>query len=174
MSLPNLLTAVLLASASLACGNDTVESSPAQEPPGAQVPVTAEPSSPMATVQRVTPILAVEAIEPVVPFWEALGFTTSNPNYTDGKLVFLEFNKDGFQVHYQTLERIERNTPAAAEALRGSAALVYVTVDDLDGIVERLGGTAIVVPRQRTAWGSDEIYVREPAGHIIGFSAFGN
>jgi len=170
------LTALLLASVCLACGDATVESSsPSQEAaPPAAVPAAAEPSAPLAVVQRLTPVLAVESIEPSVPFWEALGFTATNPSYTDGELIFMEFVKDGFQVHYQTLERIESNTPAAAESLRRGAAMVYVTVDQLDGIVERLGEAEVVIPRQRTAWGSDEIYVREPGGHIIGFAAFGS
>lgn len=175
MSVPKTVIALLLAGVSLACGSPAVESSgPSQEGAQAEVTIVAEPSSPVAGVQRLTPILAVESIEASVPFWESIGFAAANPSYTDGKLIFIEFVKDDFQVHYQTIERIERNTPAAADSLRGSSAMIYVTVDQLDGVVERLGGAEVVIPRQRTAWGSDEIYVREPGGHIIGFASFGN
>jgi uncharacterized glyoxalase superfamily protein PhnB len=51
--------------------------------------------------------------------------------------------------------------------------MVYLAVDDLDAIIERLGGAEIVIPRRQTSWGADEIYVRDPAGHIIGFASFG-
>jgi len=176
MSLPKTLIVVLVASLSLAaCGNASVESTaPAQAETAAPVPAMTNASSAMPVVERINPVLTVEAIEPSVPFWEALGFELTNPSYTDGRLIFTEFVKNGLTIHYQTLQQVANNTPATAEALRGSSAMVYVTVDQLDGIVERLGDAEVVIPRRRTAWGADEIYVKEPGGHIIGFAAFGN
>lgn len=167
------LTVVLLGAAMVACGESTP--SPATGTPEGDgvIQGVREPSRPAPAINRVTPILAVEAIEPVVPFWEALGFTAINPSRQDGHLVFVAFAKDGVEVHYQTLARIERDLPGARTTLAGASALVYVNVSDIDAVIERLGGTEIVIPRRQTAWGSDEIYVREPGGHVIGFAAFG-
>jgi len=127
-----------------------------------------------ARLERVTPILAVQAIEPSIPFWTALGFQPTDPADQDGKLVFMAFAKDGLQIHYQTIERIERDAPGTAAMLTGSTSLIYMTVSNLQEIVDALpSDTEVVIPRRRTQWGADEIYVREPGGHLIAFAQFG-
>jgi len=162
---------VLVAAVMTACGGPSEQAGPAGAA-GSSAAVTAPPVTP-ATVQRVTPILAVESIEPVMPFWEGLGFTPVSPTWVDDTLVFVAFAKDGLEVHYQTRAHIEGNIPAATEALADTTSLVYVTVDNLDLILAGLGDAEVVIPRRRTSWGSDEIYVREPGGNIIAFAAFG-
>ncbi|MGD8331830.1 MAG: VOC family protein [Acidobacteriota bacterium] len=127
-----------------------------------------------ARLERITPILAVQTIEPSIPFWTALGFQPTSPADQDGKLVFMAFAKDGLQIHYQTIERIERDAPGTAAMLAGSTSLIYLTVSDLQAIVDALpADTEIVIPRRQTPWGADEIYVREPGGHLIAFAQFG-
>lgn len=137
--------------------------------------VTLPATAQWAEVQRVTPILAVDEIEPVVNFWRALGFEARSPNEQNGKLVFMAFAKDGLAIHYQTVTHIQSTVPEATEMLTGSTSLVYIAVDDLDAIIRALpADTEIVIPRRQTAWGADEIYVREPGGHLIGFAEFGD
>jgi uncharacterized glyoxalase superfamily protein PhnB len=166
------LTLGLVAGATLACAGPGEQARSAGESAaGGATP--GQVTRPPATIERMTPILTVESIEPVVAFWEALDFVALSPSYVDGRLIFSAFSKDGYDVHYQTLEQVAQNIPAATEMLGGSTSLVYVRVNDLDAIVERLGDAEIAIPRRQTAWGSDEIYVREPGGHIIGFAAFG-
>ena len=127
-----------------------------------------------ARVRRLVPILSVESIEPVVPFWMALGWEPMDPMEVDGKLAFLAFTKDGVNIHYQTLAHIEGNIAGAADMLLGSTALIYITVDDIDSVIAALGTDAdVVIARRTTRWNADEIYVREPGGHIIGFAQFG-
>lgn len=140
--------------------------------PVTTVPVTAAPERPPAAVQWITPVLAVEAIEPAMPFWQALGFEPINPNRVDGRLVYVAFARSGLEVQYQTFAQLERIMPGQTDTLRGGRSLVYLAVDDLDAVIERLGGAEIVIPRRQTEWGSDEIFVREPGGHVIGFAAF--
>lgn len=125
-------------------------------------------------VERMTPILVVDSIEPVLLFWEALGFEPINPSRVDGNLIFIAFAKDGHEVHYQTLAHIEQQIPEATEMLSGSTSLLYLTVDDLDAVITALGAVEVVIPRRQTPWGADEIYVKEPGGHIIGFAQFGS
>ena len=125
-------------------------------------------------VRRLVPILSVESIEVVVPFWTALGWEAKDPMEVDGKLIFLAFAKDGVTIHYQTLAHIEGQLPGATEMLAGSTAMIYITVTSLDRVVEALGpGAEVVIARRRTAWGADEIYVKEPGGHLVGFAQFG-
>jgi uncharacterized glyoxalase superfamily protein PhnB len=135
------------------------------------IPVSAQEH---ATLRRLTPILSVESIEPVVPFWMALGWEPLNPMEVDGRIAFIAFRKDGQEIHYQTVAHIEEQIPGASDMLTGSTALLYLTVDDLDLVINALGSDVpVVIPRRSTPWGADEIYVREPGGHLIGFAKFG-
>ncbi len=127
-----------------------------------------------AGLLRLTPLLSVEAIEPVIPFWTALGWEVLNPLEIDGRLAFAALRKDGQEIHYQTVAYIETQIAGATQMLAGSTALLYLTVDDLDAVIRSLGANAeVVIPRRRTDWGADEIYVKEPGGHLIGFAKFG-
>ncbi len=126
-----------------------------------------------ATLERLTPILVVDSIELTVPFWEALGFRATSPARVDGKLTFIAFVKEGYSIHYQTLAFIEENIPGATEMLSGNTTLLYLAFDDLDTVIAALGDAEVVIPRRKTPWGADEIYVKEPGGNIIGFAKFG-
>jgi hypothetical protein len=35
-----------------------------------------------------------------------------------------------------------------------------------------MAGADIVVPRRSTFYGADEVFAREPGGHIVGFAEF--
>jgi len=138
--------------------------------------VAALPATPPqeARLERLTPILVVDSIEPVVPFWEALGFRATNQARVDGNLTFVAFVKEGYSIHYQTMARLERDIPGATEMLAGSTSLLYLAVDDLDAVIVALGDAEVLIPRRTTPWGADEIYVKEPGGHLIGFAKFGS
>ncbi len=131
-------------------------------------------AQPQARLLRLTPLLSTEAIEPVIPFWSALGWESLNPLRVDGKLAFIAFRKDGQEIHYQTVEYIDTQIPGASTMLADNIALLYLTVDDLDQVVRALGADAeVVIPRRQTPWGADEIYVKEPGGNLVGFAQFG-
>jgi len=174
MSSRETLLAVLVAAAAAACSGSVDQPPPASDPSDpARVAITANRTHPPARLERVTPVLAVDDIEPVIPFWAELGFAPVNPSYEDGELIYMGFNKDGLEIHYQLASRFERDMRASSGGLSGGTSLVYMMVNNLDAIIERLGGAEIVIPRRKTEWGSDEIYVKEPGGNIIGFGAFG-
>jgi hypothetical protein len=55
----------------------------------------------------------------------------------------------------------------------GFAITISVPEGDALGFVALArDGVEIAVPRRRTPYGADEIYVRTVGGHIIGFAAF--
>jgi len=158
MHLSKVLKTALIAVTSLAALAAAVPAEPPQE----------------ARLERLTPILVVDSVEPVAPFWEALGFRATSPSRVDGKLVFMAFVKEGYSIHYTTVARIEHDIPGTGEMLAGSTSLLYLTVDDLDTVIAALGDAEVLIPRRRTPWGADEIYVKGPGGHIIGFAKFGS
>jgi len=47
-----------------------------------------------------------------------------------------------------------------------------VWVDDIDRAEQAAKGAPVVKPRDRTFYGSTELYVRDPGGNTIGFAQF--
>lgn len=124
-------------------------------------------------MKKLTPILYVEEIEPSLPFWtERLGFEVTTEVPEGDRLGFVILAREGVEVMYQTRASVEGDVPAVADTPMGGAIL-FVEVEALDPVVEALHGIEVVVPRRETFYGADEIWVREPAGNLVGFAAFG-
>ncbi|HET7585204.1 MAG TPA: VOC family protein [Gemmatimonadaceae bacterium] len=128
-------------------------------------------------VRSLAPVLIVDAVEPCLDFWTgALGFTTENqvPG-DDGRLVFASVKKGSVEIMYQTRASVVADSPAQASELTGHSVALFITVatrDDLDAIESAVAGAPVVKPRHETFYGSEEIYVREPGGTVVGFAAF--
>ncbi|HEX8726964.1 MAG TPA: VOC family protein [Gemmatimonadaceae bacterium] len=125
-------------------------------------------------LKQLTPVMVVDRVEPCLSFWsERLGFTVENqvPG-PDGVLVFASAKRGPVEVMYQTRSSVAADMPAIAGELSGHSVTLFITVDDFDAVERALAGAPVVKPRHETFYGSTEIYVREPGGNIVGFSAF--
>lgn len=123
-------------------------------------------------IKKLTPVLYVEEIEPLLPFWtERLGFARTTEVPEGDRLGFVILARDGVEVMMQTRASIQADVPALADTpMRG--AILFVEVEDLNPVVQALGDAEVVVPRRETFYGADEIFVREPGGNLVGFAAF--
>ncbi|HEX7150636.1 MAG TPA: VOC family protein [Thermoanaerobaculia bacterium] len=126
-------------------------------------------------LKKVTPVLFVEAIEPVLPFWDALGFTRAVEVPEGHRLGFVILVRDGLEVMYQTRESVEHDEP---RVLRGplppGATMLYIEVEDVDEIAGRFpADTDVIVARRTTPYGAIETIVRDPAGHVLAFAKMG-
>ena len=124
-------------------------------------------------VKRLTPVLMVDAIEPVLDFWmKRLGFEKTLEVPHEGALGFVALERDGIQLMYQTKASVAADVePLAASPMRGT--FLFIEVDDLDAVERSLAGVTAVVPRRSTFYGSTELIVREPAGNAVTFAQFG-
>lgn len=123
-------------------------------------------------MKNLTPILAVEAIEPSLPFWvDALGFELATEVPHGDALGFVILKRDGREVMLQTIASIEGDVPAIAPAPGGS--ILFLEVEDLSAIERAIEGFEVLVPRRSTFYGALEVFVREPGGHVVGFAEFG-
>jgi uncharacterized glyoxalase superfamily protein PhnB len=123
-------------------------------------------------MKSLTPVLCVEAIEPVLPFWlERLGFEKTAEVPHGDRLGFVILRKGDVEIMYQTRESVAADVPALADTPLGGAFL-YLHVEDLDAVAQALEGIAPVVPRRKTFYGADEIIVREPGGNVVTFAGF--
>ena len=120
---------------------------------------------------KITPVLIVLAIEPVLPLWEAIGFTRTAEVPHGDSLGFVILARENVEVMYQTVDSVKEDEPKALVA-HGSSAL-FIEVEDLDALVAKLPkGTEIVNPRRTTPYGATETIIRDAAGNSIIFAQF--
>src|SRR5262245_41682892 len=132
------------------------------------------------SVLSVTPVLVVEAIEPVAELWEGrLQLARVAAVEHEGRLGFVMYAGEGWTLMYQTQASVAadigKESPQAREAvrrMRGSLQTVFIKVSDLAAIEAALAGLPIVMPRRTTFYGSTEIAIRDPAGHLVVFAQF--
>ncbi|HEU4997139.1 MAG TPA: VOC family protein [Gemmatimonadaceae bacterium] len=123
-------------------------------------------------MQKLTPVMMVDAIEPVLDFWiDRLGFKKTVEVPHDGRLGFVILVRDNVEIMYQTRDSVASDVPPlAASPQRGT--FLFIEVQDLDAIVKALEGIAPVVPRRKTFYGAYELIVREPAGNAVTFAEY--
>ncbi len=123
-------------------------------------------------VKRITPVLLVKEIEPVVPFWvQRLGFTKTIEVPEGNKIGFVAFQKGTTEVMYQTYASLEKDAPPpmASEARKGPTYL-YIEVDNFDAVLAAMKDVKIVMPVRTAFYGMKEFGVQEPGGHFITFA----
>ena len=122
-------------------------------------------------MKKLTPILIVEEIEPVLPFWvERLGFEKTVEVPEGDKLGFVILNKGPVEVMYQTHASIRNDAPALLDMMAKGGSVLFFEVESIDEIENALAGIEPLVPRRQTFYGATEICVQDPAGNIIGFA----
>lgn len=123
-------------------------------------------------MKKLTPAMFVEKIEPCLPFWvDRLGFQKTVEVPEGDALGFVILARDNVEVMLQSRASVAKDVPALAAD--PSRSFLYVEVDELAPILERLQGAEIVVPVRKTFYGATEIAVRDPAGNVVAFAEFG-
>ena len=123
-------------------------------------------------VKRITPVLLVKEIEPLIPFWvEALGFTRAVEVPDGNKIGFIIFQKGSVEVMYQTYASVEKDAPPSmgAEARKGPTYL-YMEVDNLDAVLAAMKQARLVMPVRTAFYGMKEFAVQDPGGHFVTFA----
>ncbi|MGA2431769.1 MAG: VOC family protein [Candidatus Acidiferrum sp.] len=122
-------------------------------------------------VKRITPVLFVKEIEPVLPFWvDALGFTKTIEVPHGDKLGFVALQKGSAEVMYQSYASLGDDMPLIAEATKKGPTFLYIEVDDLDAVLAALKNTKIVQPERTAFYGMREVGYQDPAGHFVTFA----
>ena len=128
-----------------------------------------EEKKPM-NVKRITPVLFVKEIEPVLPFWvDKLGFTKTIEVPHGNKLGFVALQKGATEVMYQSYDSVAEDMPLVAETRKGPTFL-YIEVDNLNAVVTALKGEKVVQPERTAFYGMREIGYQEPGGHFVTFA----
>jgi len=127
-------------------------------------------------VKRLTPNLIVDAIEPCLPFWEALGFERIAEVPHGGALGFVGLAHGEAEVMYQTKASLLDDLPEAApEAIDHGSVSFFVEIDvPFEDLVAMIGKTEaeVLIPDRMTFYGAREIAVRTPDGVFVVFASF--
>jgi uncharacterized glyoxalase superfamily protein PhnB len=124
-------------------------------------------------VKKLTPVLFVEKIESVLPFWtQHLGFIKTVEVPEGDKLAFVILQQGTAEVMYQSYASAEKDVPAIAAEIRKGPTFLYLEVDDLELVKAAVRGMNVYMPERTTFYGSREIGVNDPAGHFIAFAHF--
>lgn len=124
---------------------------------------------------KLTPVLVVFAIEPLLPLWESLGFTKTGEVPHGDTLGFVMLGKDTAELMLQTTASVQSDEPRVLAGPKPlGAASLFVEVDDLDAAVAGLPpGTDIFVERRTTPYGSTETFLRDGEGNVVILAQFG-
>jgi len=121
--------------------------------------------------KKLTPILFVEKIEPVLPFWtQHLGFIKTVEVPEGDRLGFVILQQGNVEVMYQTFASVDKDMPAIAPDVRRGPTFLYVEVENLDALKPALQSADVYMPERNTFYGAREIGVRDAAGHFLTFA----
>src|SRR5450432_1151835 len=119
------------------------------------------------TIKKITAVLFAEAVESCVTFWvERFGFAKIAEVPEGGKPGFVMLQKGSVELMYQSYARVDKDVPALAPQARQGPTFLYVEVDNLEETIGALKGSEVVIPKRNTFYGSTEIGVKDPAGHL--------
>jgi hypothetical protein len=125
-------------------------------------------------IKKVTPVLIVDRIEPVLPLWDALGFSRAAEVPHGDVLGFVILTRDGAEVMYQTFDSVRGDEAKVLEGPSAiGAAAVFIEVGDIEALAALIpSNTAVIVERRQTFYGSTETVIRDAAGNVITFAQF--
>jgi uncharacterized glyoxalase superfamily protein PhnB len=125
-------------------------------------------------IQKASPLLRVERVEPSLAFWvDRLGFQKVTEVMEGDSLGFVILSKGHVEIMIQSRASLAKDLPSLSVGAM-TPSVVYVGVTDLQEIASKLSASDIIVPKRSTYYGMEEIWAREPGGHVIGFAAPGN
>jgi uncharacterized glyoxalase superfamily protein PhnB len=128
---------------------------------------------PALSLRKLTPVLIVDAIEPVLAFWrDRLGFAIVAEVPHGDVLGFVILVRDGVELMYQTRASVADDAPALLPSggTTHDGTALFLEVADLDAVAAAADGLELVAPRRRTFYGMDELGVREPGGRVVVFA----
>ena len=123
---------------------------------------------------KITPVLVVPAIEPLLPLWEALGFARTAEVPHGDRLGFVILARENAELMMQTVDSVRADEPRVFDGRTPlGAASLFIEVDDLDAIIAKLpAGTDRFVERRTTPYGATETFIRDAAGNVVIFAQF--
>jgi len=132
-------------------------------------------------ILRQTPILTVDAIEPLLDFYEKrLGYKRLAEVPHGDKLGFIMLEQNDNHLMMQTRASIADDLGGTAadaasrqtliQAARGNSIFLFVIVESIETVMEKMKGQKLLVPLRTTNYGMREIVVQDSTGYVLVFA----
>lgn len=119
-------------------------------------------------INKATPIHFVDAIEPALPFWSALGFMKEVEVPHGDKIGFVILKNADRELMLQTHASLAEDLPQTKDLAPKHA--FYMDVESLDLAKKTLNGGRVLVEERTTFYGARECWIVDPAGALIGLA----
>ncbi|HEY3667170.1 MAG TPA: hypothetical protein VGL19_14265 [Polyangiaceae bacterium] len=117
---------------------------------------------------KLSTLLVVDAIEPCLPTWQALGYAVTVRVPEAGPAVFTILAGPSAEIMLQTRASLAEDLPAVAA--RNPTHLLYADVASLAEAARALASVTVLVPQRKTFYGANEIWLELPGGMILGLA----
>ncbi|MEM9402086.1 MAG: hypothetical protein AAGA44_06250 [Pseudomonadota bacterium] len=124
------------------------------------------------SLQKTTPILLAGDVPACVKFWAEFGLECVLAVPEDDASMFAIVSNGSAEIMYQSKASITADDAAVVDGVDKS--IVYVEVESLADILSTVTRHPIVKPEHKAPYGATEIYIRDPAGNVIGLAEFPN
>ncbi|HVK75597.1 MAG TPA: hypothetical protein VM734_19840 [Kofleriaceae bacterium] len=114
-------------------------------------------------INKITPVLVVDAVEPALACWEALGFEATVRVPHGDAVGFAILVRGDHELMLQSQASLAADLPAVAER---NAGVLYLDVDALPAAPPG----EVLIRERTTFYGARETWVRVPGGQVLGFA----
>lgn len=122
----------------------------------------------MAALQKLTTVVIVDAIEPALPSYEALGLRITVRVPETGTLGFVILAGPAGELMLQTRTSLAEDMPDLAK--RAPSALLYADVNSLAETKRALVSAKVIIAKRKTFYGATEAWLELPGGTFLGLS----
>lgn len=122
----------------------------------------------MAVLQKLTTVVIVEAIEPALPSYQALGYQLTVRVPDSGTLGFAIMNGPAGELMLQTRTSLAEDLPDIAR--RNPGLLLYGDVRSLAEAKRALPDAKVIVAERKTFYGATEAWLELPGGTFLGLA----
>ena len=122
-------------------------------------------------INRSTPILHVQSVEPSLKFWtERFGFHSTVQVPEGDHVGFVALENGPIELMYQTYEGMQGAENRLAATVDQGPSFIFMEVADIDAIIKSLDSAEIIQGLHETFYGAKEVVAQEPGGHFVIFS----
>jgi hypothetical protein len=120
----------------------------------------------MKTLTELTTVLIVDAIEPCLPTWEALGYTVSVRVPETGTLGFVILKGEPGELMLQTRDSLKEDLPTIAKS--EPELVLYGKAPSLDAAKKSLPNARVLIEERVTFYGAKEAWFELEGGVFLG------
>jgi len=117
------------------------------------------------------PTLIVEKVEPTMNFMiSRLGFKKVIDVPGEEGFSFAMLENGNVEIHLQTRVSAGKDIPYFRSSTSQPSSFIYIDVENVSALYDQLKDVDVLVPIEKTFYGATHFFIREPGGHVFGFS----